>query len=209
MKATLLSWAAKRGVSVSDRLHLGYHADGAGIAQVYSRDNAARSLHILDAMLAEVRSGYFMPDSGRGGRFSTGYTAFDAFPRAAVPDMRENAADLPRAEDREGEAAEGEMPQEGEGHDTHGSEYATSASSTESEEEETRHSVSFNAGPPVAPYGYKLLQHRRTKTVHYITEGSTRVMACGRIVAEAHREPEAWDLRHDSSVCRCCKNAVG
>ena len=53
------------------------------------------------------------------------------------------------------------------------------------------------------------MPHRCTKTVHYILEGSTKVITCGRIVAEAHREPEVWDLRHDSSVCRCCKNAVG
>ena len=101
------------------------------------------------------------------------------------------------------------MPTEREGHDTHGSEYATSASYTESEEEETRQSVSFNAGPPSAPYGYKLLQHQRTSTIHYIAEGAVKVMLCGRMVSEAHREPRASALRHDSAVCRCCKNAVG
>ena len=207
MKATLLSWAAKRGVAVNDRLHLGYHADGAGIAQVYSRDNAARSLHILDAMLAEVRSGYFMPDCGRGGRFSTGYAAFNAFPQSGRLDTGENAAELPREEDRRDEPAGGEMPNEGEGHDTHIGEYATSASSSESEAEERRDSAGVNILPPSAPDGYRMLQHRRTKTIHYILADSTKVMACGRMVAEAHREPDVAGLRHDAAVCRC-KNAV-
>ena len=101
------------------------------------------------------------------------------------------------------------MPEDGEGHDTHEAEYATSASSSESEEEELRHAAGFNALPPSAPYGYKLLQHQRTRTIHYIAEGAVKVMLCGRMVSEAHREPRASALRHDSAVCRCCKNAVG
>ena len=101
------------------------------------------------------------------------------------------------------------MPEGDDEHATHEEEHATTASSSESEEEEARQAASFNIHPPSAPYGYKLLQHQRTKTVHYIIEGSTKVMACGRMVAEAHREPKASSLRHDTAVCRCCRNAVG
>ena len=100
------------------------------------------------------------------------------------------------------------MPNEGEGHDTHIGEYATSASSSESEAEERRDSAGVNILPPSAPDGYRMLQHRRTKTIHYILAGSARVMACGSMVAEAHREPDVAGLRPDAAVCRCCKNAV-
>ena len=136
------------------------------LIEVYSRDNAARSLHILDAMLAEVRSGYFMPDCGRGSRFSTGYAAFNAFPQPGRCDTGENAAELPREEDHRDDAAGGEMPNEGEGHDTHIGEYATSASSSESEAEERRDSAGVNILPSSAPGGYRMLQNRCTKTIH-------------------------------------------
>ena len=79
------------------------------------------------------------------------------------------------------------MPNEGEGHDTHIGEYATSASSSESEAEERRDSAGVNILPSSAPGGYRMLQNRCTKTIHYILAGSTRVMACGRMVAKVHR----------------------
>ena len=68
-KATLLSWAAKRGFTIEDRLMLGYHSIPGSIALTYSRDAAARGLRLLEGLLSEVRVGSFLPDTTRSGRF--------------------------------------------------------------------------------------------------------------------------------------------
>ena len=66
-KATLLSWAAKRGFTIEDRLMLGYHSIAGTMALTYSRDAAARGLRLLEGLLSEVRVGSFLPDMTRSG----------------------------------------------------------------------------------------------------------------------------------------------
>ena len=66
-KATVLSWAAKRGVDGLSMQRLGYHAAG-GLDIVYSRDAQAPYIFIVEKLLAEVRDGKFRPDESRGGR---------------------------------------------------------------------------------------------------------------------------------------------
>ena len=69
LKATLLSFAAKRGLTHIDRLALGGHYHGAHMSDVYARDALARPLRLLAGMLTEIRLGKFLPDSGRAARF--------------------------------------------------------------------------------------------------------------------------------------------
>ncbi|CAE7361131.1 unnamed protein product [Symbiodinium sp. CCMP2592] len=69
LKATLLSFAAKRGLAHTDRLALGGHFHGAHMADVYARDALARPLRLLAGMLSEIRLGKFAPDAGRAARF--------------------------------------------------------------------------------------------------------------------------------------------
>ena len=85
-----------------------------------------------------------MLDCGRGSRFSAGYTDFNAFLQPGRCDTGENAAELPREEDHRDDAAGGEMPNEGEGHDTRIGERAKSASSSESDAKERRDSAGVN-----------------------------------------------------------------
>ena len=68
LKATMLSFAAKRGYSHPDRLSLGHHVHPYKMADVYARDAAARDLRLLDALIMEVRDGSFKPDESRAGR---------------------------------------------------------------------------------------------------------------------------------------------
>ncbi|CAE7262322.1 unnamed protein product [Symbiodinium sp. KB8] len=68
-KATVLSWAAKRGVDGLSIQRLGYHAAG-GLDIVYSRDAQAPYILIVEKLLAEVREGKFRPDDTRGGRLT-------------------------------------------------------------------------------------------------------------------------------------------
>ena len=68
LKCTMLSYAAKRGLSVPDRLMLGYHSSQMHMAMVYSRDGAAASLLLLEKLIDEIARGKFRPDSTRSGR---------------------------------------------------------------------------------------------------------------------------------------------
>ena len=64
LKATCLSFAAKRGFSQPDRLTLGYH----DMAHRYARDAMSRPLQLLSDMMREIREGVFFPDNKRSGR---------------------------------------------------------------------------------------------------------------------------------------------
>ncbi len=69
-KATLLSWCAKGGVKGGDRRLLGAHAAVKDRSMLeYSRDAMGQPLRSLDSILEAVRSGAFLPDSTRSGRF--------------------------------------------------------------------------------------------------------------------------------------------
>jgi len=69
-KATILSWAAKAGMSHDDRRLLGGHADPRDRSLLeYSRDAMAGPLVRLAALLATIRCGDFDPDSTRSGRW--------------------------------------------------------------------------------------------------------------------------------------------
>ena len=69
LKSSLLSFAAKRGISHLDRLALGGHSHSARMSDVYARDALARPLRLLAGMISEIRSGSFVPDAGRAARF--------------------------------------------------------------------------------------------------------------------------------------------
>lgn len=67
-KCTPLAWAARRGLPLDVRKHLGYHSAGAdNSALVYSRDAMARPLRMLVTMLSEIRRKLFLPDVTRSG----------------------------------------------------------------------------------------------------------------------------------------------
>ena len=53
-KCTCLSYLAKRGASIEDRLTLGYHSNKMRMALVYSRDAVARPLAVLSQVLKEI-----------------------------------------------------------------------------------------------------------------------------------------------------------
>ncbi|CAE7248244.1 unnamed protein product [Symbiodinium sp. CCMP2592] len=67
-KCTMLSYAAKRGISIVDRQLLGYHTTPRRMALTYSRDSAAHPLMILERMIKEIRDRVFLPDETRSGR---------------------------------------------------------------------------------------------------------------------------------------------
>ena len=75
-KATLLSWAAKAGLSRSVRRMLGGHADPRDKSMLeYSRDAMAQPLNEPANMLKMVRMKVFDPDATRSGRWLAAVTA--------------------------------------------------------------------------------------------------------------------------------------
>ena len=68
LKATALSWAAKRGLPETTRLLLGHHSPHElGSMITYSRDSMAAPLRALQELVDEIHSGVFLPDSTRSG----------------------------------------------------------------------------------------------------------------------------------------------
>ncbi|CAE7827505.1 RE1 [Symbiodinium sp. CCMP2592] len=68
-KSTLLPWLAKWGGSEDDRAILGHHMPKSKSVATYSRDLQAGPLRVLWSLLCDVRSGAFLPDCTRSGRF--------------------------------------------------------------------------------------------------------------------------------------------
>ncbi|CAE7034963.1 GIP [Symbiodinium sp. CCMP2592] len=68
-KSTLLPWLSKWGGSEDDRAILGHHMPKSKSVATYSRDLQAGPLRVLWSLLCDVRSGAFLPDCTRSGRF--------------------------------------------------------------------------------------------------------------------------------------------
>ena len=69
MKATTLTWCAKYGLDESARTLLGHHELQSQSLACYSRDMLSRPLALYEAMLLNIRTGHFLPDETRSGRF--------------------------------------------------------------------------------------------------------------------------------------------
>jgi hypothetical protein len=67
LKATLLAWAARRGVAENDRVVLGHHSLRSDSLATYSRDLLGAATRTLCGLIAEVKLGAFDPDGARSG----------------------------------------------------------------------------------------------------------------------------------------------
>ena len=67
LKGTTLAWVGKRGFSERDGLLLGHHAPGSSSLACYSRELLSAPLRAYRAMLREIRSNTFRPDTTRSG----------------------------------------------------------------------------------------------------------------------------------------------
>ena len=203
-KATCLSWSAKRGLSTSDRLQLGYHADGGRMALVYSRDGAARSIQLLQDLMREIREGVFLPDETRGGRLRMTTMPATSLPEAAMVAAWNVKKEIILVSDDEADDEaflEGEWASDQSGH-------ITTDSDTSFEEETGTPDVMRSA--PVVPEGCTFVRNRKTRLLHVLCEGFTRVFACGRVISAAYEHvPVDERLRRDSTVCRQCGRRAG
>ena len=69
MKATTLTWCAKYGLDEPARTLLGHHELQSQSLACYSRDMLSRPLALYESMLLNIRTGRFLPDETRSGRF--------------------------------------------------------------------------------------------------------------------------------------------
>ena len=97
-KCTCLSYLAKRGASIEDRLTLGYHSNKMRMALVYSRDAVARPLAVLSHVLKEIREGIFEPDNTRSGRLKPGAESLDKVGTEPIPPQESQASEQCGAE---------------------------------------------------------------------------------------------------------------
>ena len=193
LKCTFLSFAAKRGLPVPERLMLGYHSSQMHMAMVYSRDGAAASLMLLEKLIDEIFKGTFKPDSTRSGRL------VDMPDQQLEPQSAEVKVETVESSDEEAKEKLGLDS------DSSGS---TSGSDSSSSDIPPDHCLNRTFAPPEAPAGYQRWQHSKLKTIHVTEPGYVRVFVCGRSVGSFHHPVDA-NPRFDSPVCwQCFKKAA-
>ena len=187
LKSTMLSFAAKRGLSVPDRLMLGYHASQMHMAMVYSRDGAAASLILLERLITEIARGKFQPDNTRSGR------------------VVESPVDEPASHSAEVKVEVVVSSDEEQVDDLPGSDGSDSTSESDSSSGgiPENHGLNKVFAPPAPPEGFQSWQHSKLKTIHLTEPGYFRVFVCGRPVGNYHHRI-TQDPRFDSPVCWAC-----
>ena len=187
LKCTFLSYASKRGLSVPDRLMLGYHSSQMHMAMVYSRDGAAASLLLLERLISEIYRGIFKPDSTRSGRI---VEVVDDKPGTQNKDVK---VEVIISSDEE--HVEHVIDSESSG--------STSESTSSSQDIPEDHRLNQVFAPPQPPEGFQRWQHSKLKTIHLTEPGYTRVFVCGRSVGSFHHALECVP-RFDSPICWAC-----
>ena len=189
LKATFLSFAAKRGLPVPERLQLGYHTSQFQMALVYSRDGASAVLMTLEKLINEIKTGVFLPDVTRSGRI----LAQDASAGSRLLEVKtEKVHEVIVIQDDEPALSS--------------SDSSSDSSCSSAGEDTTVLTRMFKA--PVAPDGYELWQHAKLKTLHLMDRNNSRVFECGRTVGSFHSK-EGLAPRYDTPIChRCFKNVA-
>ena len=207
LKSTMLSYAAKRGLSRPDRLSLGHHSGPYKMTDVYARDAQARDLRLMDKLVSEIRSGYFCPDESRAGRFHDSKRLKTS---DAVHNEPEHVDGMDGSdEDREtGFGSDTRSPKQNVPDEDTASEtgHVTTDSSSSSDSAEQREMVQRQFEPPKAPPGYSFVKHKKSKLLHYVADGVFKSLACGRNKSDAYEQPGT--LRYDSAVCHGCQKAI-
>ena len=217
LKCTMLSYLAKRGIEMSDRLLLGYHTSPFTMGLTYSRDGMARPLQILQAMLAEIHSGLFRPDFTRSGRL----VQVQSEPQQKLQSKGvESVVKVESSDDENvlsawdlvGSDKQPHLPKVipvDSDHDLNDACTETSSSEMSSNEQtvpafETKGTRTFE--PPAAPEGYQMWQHSKSKILHLVHYKTPGVFECGRRPGAFHTD-QGVNPRWDTGICwKCFKN---
>ena len=185
LKSTFLSYAAKRGIGIPERLQLGYHSSDFQMGLVYSRDGAAASLLVLEKLIKEIELGKFDPDDTRSGRIKeTSQTTMPAGAENVV--LVKDETEVIYVSDTE-------------------SNKSSDSSSTSSEEDRPQVRVQPVLRPTCAPHGFVMWQHKKLKTLHLMAVENSRVFHCGRNAGPLHERLEKAP-EFDTPLCSLCFN---
>ena len=212
-KCTCLSFLAKRGVSVEDRLTLGYHSNKMRIALVYSRDAAARPLAILAQVLREIREGIFEPDNTRSGRLKPGVGPIEQAvigaegtgPLSAAGRSEPEHADDGHQKQMETSSVLQDAVQSHEpvSEDMEEEGHVTTDSSDSSETEEQAWGPVVGHYEVSLPSDKTLWKNHNSKMFHLSHESYVRVLLCGRRITDSFSRHEGA-VRFDAAKCRQC-----
>eukprot|EP00435_Cladocopium_sp_Y103_P046445 s735_g13.t1 len=186
LKSTFLSYAAKRGIGIPERLQLGYHTSNFQMGMVYSRDGAAASILVLERLIKEIHMGQFDPDDTRSGRIKNTANATAPEGEPVIIDVKDEA-EVVEVSDSESESA-------------------LETSSTSSEEPRppnVKHAPVLQ--PTSAPDGHVMWQHRKLKTLHLMSVQNCRVFVWGRTAGALHEKLEKAP-EFDTPLCSLCFN---
>ena len=195
MKATCLSYLAKRGINHQDRRILGHHVSGERMTLSYSRDAASRPLRVLERVLREIRVGTFDPDSSRSGRIKKRELDDPNFGDVVVPSADNSSKPIDDTKDAD-ISSDGETGAES---------HVTTDSSSDTEPETTVKPKDVQRTIN-APRGTELWVHSKLRTRHLTFEGYTKTFVCGRTVGAFHERSEPVS-EFDAPICRQCFNS--
>ena len=204
-KCTMLSYAAKRGISIMDRQLLGYHTTPHRMALTYSRDSAAHPLMILGRLIGEIREKKFFPDETRSGRLVGDAGEVPSGTKAPVVVVKDEEVEESSPTVAEAEASPSEHPDSRQDEEVN-DHVTTGSSSSDSAPEEAEGPFRKLVFSP--PPDHDIWRHEKSRVVHFAPSGYTRVFLCGRSIGPMHKQIEARDLRWDFNKCRICNKSV-
>ena len=214
LKHTLLSFAAKRGLSPHDRKLLGYHLDKSEVSlATYSRDMLSDPLRQLGVLLLEIQHGTFQPDNTR-----SGYIQSEPIPASTTP-VDETFSTSPTelfTPDENFIDAQQDIPPD---FLCPPSDSDSDASSDLSQCDDVEAHL---IPPPPDTFSsnscydqnlvekFEVVQHRQSYRLHLIHDASQSKMLCGRLISPAYIKLANWPPIPFPSRSQCfASKAVG
>ena len=183
-KCTTLSFAAKFGGNLDDRLILGGHVMPFRSVVTYSRDTIAGPIRFLERILLAIRNNSFFPDRTRSGRFTAETARTEAI---EVHSDSEQPAGHALSTPESTNSSSGDV----------------GTTDTSSSDEGASHNAAKQGTLQLhPPEGTFMVQHKKLRTVHLMRNAFTDRFVCNRVRTDAYDEP--GKLTADTPTCRHC-----
>ena len=209
LKATVISWGAKRGLEPLVLQRLGYHASG-GRDVVYSRDAQAPLLLVVERIIREINEGRFLPDETRGGRLVDVHPS-PIVPRFSSPAFEDLSAPVADHENSGEPKVKREREEEVPGSqsvivvsDDEGSVHLESSSDS-SDDGDGFQPVAVVARGEAAPEGFDVWKHVVSGVAHLAPAKHFRnLLSCGRSVGQHQKKSEERTIESGVMPCKFC-----
>ena len=235
LKATMLSYCAKYGISHQDRLALGGHSHPGKMADTYGRDALARPLRLLGIVIEAIRNKEFLPDASRAGRFTRrepisndswdqaevidppfhaepaltceNFMAHDASCQEAAPACHAAKSEICVVSTLGEEVLESSKEGGAQAPSSSGNATSSDSDSSSSSSNEPRGASRLPIRQdPVPPAGHRFVQHAKLMTLHFQKVGHHRFNICGRKTEAPLGQPSR--IRPDTPICRNCRRSL-